>query len=151
MVKKIFLNTRCIYFGINITLVMCGHNDLLFLNSCQLVVSADILCEQFGPRLGLAKCRAWYRFNLFDTLMVFHKEYFEKIDFKKIDFEKKISRRWKSMKNYPVAKDFAWFGSVRPSQQLLSCRKGQFTWRHFFSWASLSKQLTSTSCTYYCL
>ena len=37
---------------------------------------------------------------------------------------------------------FVWFGSLRPSQQLWSCHDGQFT---LLSWASLTKQLTSTS------
>ena len=38
-----------------------------------------------------------------------------------------------------------------PSRQLWSWWDGQFTLPHFFSWASLNKQLTSTSCTYFCL
>ena len=35
-----------------------------------------------------------------------------------------------------------------PSQQLWSWRDSHFTKSHF-SWASLNKQLTSTSCTYF--
>ena len=35
--------------------------------------SADNFCKQFGPRSGLTK--------LFDTLMVFLKEFFKKVDF----------------------------------------------------------------------
>ena len=49
--------------------------------------SAGTLCKQYGSKL-------------FDTLMVFLKEFFEKVDFEK------ISRRQKSMKNYPGGKEF---------------------------------------------
>ena len=45
--------------------------------------SADNFCEQFGPRSGPTKCRAWSGSNLFDTLMVFLKEFFKKLDFEK--------------------------------------------------------------------
>ena len=58
------------------------------------------LCKQTGPRSGTIKCRAWSGSNLFDTQMVFLKEFFEKVD-----FEKKISRRQKSMKNFPVGNE----------------------------------------------
>ena len=45
--------------------------------------SADNLCKQFGPRSGATKCRAWSGSKLFDTLMVFLKEFFEKVAFEK--------------------------------------------------------------------
>ena len=45
--------------------------------------SADNLCKQFGSRSGPTKCRAWSGSKLFDTLMVFLKEFFEKEDFEK--------------------------------------------------------------------
>ena len=45
---------------------------------CQLVPSADNLCKQFGPRSGPTLCRAWSWSKLFDTLMVFQKEFFQK-------------------------------------------------------------------------
>ena len=64
------------------------------------VLSADNICEQFGPRAGLTQCQTWSGSKLFDTLMVFLKIFFEKID-----FFKKISRRQKSMKYYPVGKE----------------------------------------------
>ena len=51
------------------------------------VTSADNLCKQFGPRPGPTKCRAWSGSKLFDTLMVFLKEFFENVD------SEKISRR----------------------------------------------------------
>ena len=42
---------------------------------------ADNLCKQFGPRSGQTKCLAWSESKLFDTLMVFLKELFEKVGF----------------------------------------------------------------------
>ena len=39
------------------------------------------LCKQFGPRSGLKECRSWSGSNLFDTLIVFLKEFFEKVNF----------------------------------------------------------------------
>ena len=60
--------------------------------------SADNLYKQFGPRSGPTKCRAWSGPKLFDTLMVFLKEFFEKVDFEI------SSRRQKSMQNYIVGK-----------------------------------------------
>ena len=37
---------------------------------------------------------------------------------------------------------FVWFDDLHLSQQLWSFQDGQFTLPHFFSWASLTKQLT---------
>ena len=50
-----------------------------------LVPSADSLCKQFGPKSGptKTKCRAWSGSKLFDLLMVFLKEFCEKVDFEK--------------------------------------------------------------------
>ena len=67
------------------------------LTLCVLMSSAGIISKQVGSRTGPTKCRACSRSKLFDTLMVFLKEFF-----KKIDFEIKFSRRKKSMQNYPV-------------------------------------------------
>ena len=53
------------------------------LSLCVLMSSADDLCKQFGPRSGPTKCRAWSGSKQFDTLMVFPKEFFEKVDFEK--------------------------------------------------------------------
>ena len=47
------------------------------------VSSADNLCKQFGPRSGPTKHRAWSESKLFDTLVVFLKVFFEKVDFEK--------------------------------------------------------------------
>ena len=48
-----------------------------------LVSSADNLYKQFGPRSGPTKCQAWSGSKLFDALIVFLKEFFEKVDFEK--------------------------------------------------------------------
>ena len=40
--------------------------------------SADNFFKQFGPRSGPTKCRAWSGSKLFDTLVVFLKEFFKK-------------------------------------------------------------------------
>ena len=45
--------------------------------------SADNFCKQFGPRSGPTKRRALSGSNLFDTQMVFLKEFFKKVDFEK--------------------------------------------------------------------
>ena len=55
---------------------------------CLLVAAADNLCKQFGPRS-----------KLFDTLMVFTKEFFVKKLIKK-----KICGQQKGLENYPVGK-----------------------------------------------
>ena len=51
--------------------------------ACLLVSSADNLYKQFGPRSGRTTCLARSGSKLFDTLMVFLKEFFEKVDFEK--------------------------------------------------------------------
>ena len=48
-----------------------------------LVSSADTICDQFGPRSGPTKSRALSGPKLFETLMVFPKAFFEKVDFEK--------------------------------------------------------------------
>ena len=48
-----------------------------------LVLSADNLCKHFGPRSRPIKCQSLSGSKLFDTLIVFLKFFFEKIDFEK--------------------------------------------------------------------
>ena len=48
-----------------------------------LLSSADNFCKQFGPRSGPTECQSWSGFNMFDTLIVFLKEFLEKINFEK--------------------------------------------------------------------
>ena len=69
--------------------------------------SADNLFKQFGPRAGPTKRRAWSRSKLFDNLMVFLKEFFEKIDFEKNQMTKNHE------KNYPGGKDFFDVGGIK--------------------------------------
>ena len=48
-----------------------------------LVPSADNLCKQFGRRSGLTIHLAWCGSRLFDTLLVFLKDFYEKVNFEK--------------------------------------------------------------------
>ena len=66
---------------------------------CLLVSAADEFCKQFEPRLGLIKRHALSESKSFDTLLIFLKEIFEKIN-----ILKKSSIRQISMHNYPVDK-----------------------------------------------
>ena len=74
------------------------------LTFCLPVTSAVNLGKQFGPRSGLTNRRAWSGSKLFDNLMVFLKEFFQKVY-----FEKNNSRRQKSTKNYPVCNELRYF------------------------------------------
>ena len=102
--------------------------------------SADNLCKQFGPRSGPTECRSWSGSKLFDTLIVFLKEFFEKVD-----FEKNQQTTTKNHENYPACKDlviswlliflliclFVLFDSLRPINNL-SVIKGWI----FLCWTS---------------
>ena len=46
-------------------------------------LSADNFCKQFGTRSGPTERLTCSGSKLFDTLMVFLKEFFEKVDFEK--------------------------------------------------------------------
>ena len=50
------------------------------LTHCQMS-SADNLCKLFGPRSGPIECHACSGSKLFDNLMVFLKDFFEKVDY----------------------------------------------------------------------
>ena len=52
------------------------------LTHCVLMSSAGILRKQLGSRPGPTKCCTWSGSQLFDTLMLFLKEIFKKVDFK---------------------------------------------------------------------
>ena len=49
----------------------------------RLVSSDDNFCKQFGSRSGPTECRARSGSKLFDTLMVFLKEFLREVDFEK--------------------------------------------------------------------
>ena len=71
---------------------MVGHNFfyiMVHLILCLLVLSADNLCKQFGPRPGPTRHWAWSVCKLLDT------DFFEKVDFVKNQ----------QTTNYPVGKD----------------------------------------------
>ena len=73
--------------------------QIFVLTLCLPVTSADNFGKQFGPRSGPTNRRAWSGSKLFAILMVFLKEFFQKINFEK------ISRRQKSTENYPVCNE----------------------------------------------
>ena len=54
--------------------------------------SADNFCKQLGPRSGPTERRSWPGSKLFDILMVFLKEFFEKMILKKSSNDKKESK-----------------------------------------------------------
>ena len=58
-------------------------------NSLPRVASADNLCKQLRPRSGLTICPAWSGSKLFDILLVFLIEFFEKDFLKKVILKKK--------------------------------------------------------------
>ena len=58
-------------------------NIVRALNLCLPVSSADNLGKQLGPRSGPTNRRACSGSKLFDILMVFLKEFFQKVNFKK--------------------------------------------------------------------
>ena len=65
---------------------MTKTDDFVVIGSLTLYLplsSANNLCKQIGPRSGPTKCRAWSGSNLFDTQMVFLKEFLEKVNFEK--------------------------------------------------------------------
>ena len=49
-----------------------------------LVLPGDSICQQFGPRSGPMKCQARSGSKLFDTLILFLKEFWEKFILKNI-------------------------------------------------------------------
>ena len=59
------------------------------------VSSTDNLCKQFGPRSGLTKGQPDLDLN-FLTLMVFLKEFFEKVDFEKDQQMRKMHAKFSS-------------------------------------------------------
>ena len=113
-----------------------GKHDVTL--NCLQLMSADKLCKEFGSRPGLTKCQAWSRIKLFDTLMIFLKEYFQTFNFEKKSADNKKHAKLPSMQrlknfggkiifsNVPVPRLrqaaflFVWFDSLRPSQQSLN-------------------------------
>ena len=77
-----------------------AFNEAENLTLCQLMPSADNLLKHFVPRSVLTKCvtkcQAWSGSKLFDTLMVFLKEFFRRFEFEKKSADDKYS--WKHSK-----------------------------------------------------
>ena len=61
------------------------------------MTSADNFGKQFGPRSGPTNRRAWSGSKLFDILMVFLKEFFQKVNFEKKTADDK--KAWKITQN----------------------------------------------------
>ena len=59
------------------------HMSTTRLTPSLLVSSADHFCKQFGPRPGPKEHQTWSCSKLFDILIVFLKEIFQKVDFEK--------------------------------------------------------------------
>ena len=55
----------------------------VILTLCHPVLSYDNFCKQFDPGSGLTKIRTRFKSKLFDTLMVFLKDFFLKIKMKR--------------------------------------------------------------------
>ena len=75
---------------------------IFFLSSLDfyiLVASADSLCKQFWPRSDLTKHQAWSGSKLFDTLIIFLKEFFENDSFEK----KSADNKKKNMQCFPAS------------------------------------------------
>ena len=60
---------------------------------CLPVTSAVKLGKQFGPRSGPMNRRAWSGSKLFDILMVFLKEFFQKVNFETKSADDKKARK----------------------------------------------------------
>ena len=78
------------------------------ITSITLVLSADKLWEQIGPRWCPKEYQARSGSNLFDTQMVFLKDFFEKLIWKN-----QQTRRW-IMKNCPGCKELTIYFIIVP-------------------------------------
>ena len=88
LVEKWKKNLHCIVIHLNRELIFCK------LIACR-AASVENLCKQLGPRSGPTKRRAWSGFKLFDTLMAFLQEFWEKDDFDKN--QQMTTKAYKSM------------------------------------------------------
>ena len=62
----------------------CSYSCIVLnVTPCLLLSSADNLCKQFGSRSGPTKCWAWSGSKLFDTLLIYLKEYFDSFNYEK--------------------------------------------------------------------
>ena len=72
--------------------ICCSRDWCLKGNHLPIVPSAYNLCKQLGPSSGSTKHQVLSGSKLFDTLIVFLKEFFEKVDFEKISRPQKNSK-----------------------------------------------------------
>ena len=66
------------------------------------MLSAHNLCKQTGPRSGPTIYHAWSRSNMFDTLIVFLNEFFEKVDFEK---NQQMTKNLEKHEKFPRGKE----------------------------------------------
>ena len=93
-----------------------------FLESGDLVMpSADNLYKQFGPRSG--ECWSWYGSKLFDTLMVFLKDFLKKL----------ISRRQQKYQKLPACKEWKYLWNSPPQIIVILVARTTYEVR-FFIW-----------------
>ena len=86
-----------------------------------LMSSADNFCKQFGPRAGPTKCRSWSGSKLFDTLIVFLKDFVKKADSEKI--QQTTTKAWKlpSMQKVKQQKNNITSGLMKTLHLLIAC------------------------------
>ena len=58
--------------------------EITFNSASHILSSADNLCKQFGPRSGPTECWSQSGSKLFNTTILFLKEFFEKVNFENI-------------------------------------------------------------------
>ena len=83
------------------TYVLNIKKNVFWIFTC--LLSADNLCKQIGPRSGLTKCGTSSGYELFCTLVVFLKDFFEKVNFEKNNNSRrqKNKQNKNSMQNFP--------------------------------------------------
>ena len=91
-------------------LTLFPQND--FLTLCILVSSADNLCKQFGSKSGPTICRVWSGSQLFDTLIMFLKEFFKKVNIRQQKSVKNYAVNWQRVNNEVIVLSGNWLTKV---------------------------------------
>ena len=77
------------------------------------LLSVGNLYKQFGPRSGPTKCRSWSGSKLFDTLIVFLKQFFEKVNLEKVSRGEQKHEELCTSHLYPLLPHLrGWWGIV---------------------------------------
>ena len=72
--------------------ILCRSVLKYLTKKCNELIAYHNLCKQIGPRTGMTKCRSWSGCNLFDTQLVFLKNFSIFLILKKIGRQQKA---WK--------------------------------------------------------